>query len=166
MALHERLDVDPADQRALRDAFGRFATGVTIVTAEAADGPVAITANSFSSVSLEPPLVLWSIARTSRRFGYFADAEHYAIHVLSRQQADLCRSVARDVHALRDFPLERSDRAVPLIEGSLARFECCKVAGYTAGDHVIVLGRVLRTDIGGGEPLTFFGGRFGQIAGG
>lgn len=150
--------------RLLRDAFGRFATGVTIVTAMSEDGPVGITANSFSSVSLDPPLVLWAPDKGSRRFRYFEQAEHYAIHVLCNEQSSVCHGFAKNAHAFDGLDLETNEHGVPLIEHCLARFECQRVAAYEGGDHLIVLGRVLRAEMREGDALTFFAGKFGQIA--
>jgi flavin reductase (DIM6/NTAB) family NADH-FMN oxidoreductase RutF len=150
--------------RQLRDAFGRFATGVTVITAASVDGPVAIVANSFSSVSLDPALVLWSVDRAARRFPYFDAADHYAIHVLAAEQQDLCMQVARDVHALGTLAHTLNADGVPLIDHCLARFECRRVAAHDAGDHVIVVGQVQRTTMRNGAPLTFFGGDFGTLA--
>ncbi len=155
---------DSDNTRLLRDAFGRFATGVTVVTTGSSDGPVGITANSFSSVSLEPPLVLWAPDKGSRRFQYFEPAEHYAIHVLSHQQAELCQGFARNAHAFDGLDYRTDDNDVPLIENCLARFECRRVASYEGGDHLIVLGQVLRAEMREGDALTFFSGKLGQIA--
>ena len=83
------------DERAFRDALGRFATGVTIVTCNGPDGPMGITANSFASLSLDPPLVLWSPAKSSRRYEAFVNATEFAIHVASYDQLDLCRDFAK-----------------------------------------------------------------------
>ena len=155
---------DESSSRQLRDAFGKFATGVTVITAASADGPVAIVANSFSSVSLDPALVLWSVDRTARRFPYFDAADHYAIHVLAAEQQDLCTQVARNAHALNDLPHTLNADGVPLIDHCLARFECRRVAAHDAGDHVIVVGQVQRTEMRDGQPLTFYGGNFGSIS--
>ena len=87
---------DKDTERLFRNTLGRFATGVTVITTMTDQGPLGITANSFASVSLDPPLVLWSPAKASRRFPAFAEAEHYAIHVLSEEQIDLCRRFSRD----------------------------------------------------------------------
>ncbi len=155
---------DAETGRMLRDAFGKFATGVTVITATSADGPVAIVANSFSSVSLDPALVLWSVDRAARRFPYFGSADHYAIHVLAVEQGDLCKQVARDAHALKDLPFTLNADGVPLIDHCLARFECRRVAAHDAGDHVIIVGQVQRTEMRDGDPLTFFAGDFGKLA--
>jgi flavin reductase (DIM6/NTAB) family NADH-FMN oxidoreductase RutF len=156
---------DPNNTRALRDAFGHFATGVTIVTAASAEGPVAITANSFSSVSLTPPLVLWSPNRTARRFPYFEAAQNYAIHVLRADQHDLCWKIASDAFGLREFGLVTNDNGVPVLPDCLARFDCTRRAIYDGGDHAIVLGEVTRATIGtDGEALAFFKGKTRQFA--
>lgn len=150
--------------RLLRDAFGRFATGVTVVTTSSDHGPVGITANSFSSVSLEPPLVLWMPDKGSRRFRYFERAEHYAIHVLSREQAEICNGFVRNAHAFDELTYRLCEKGVPLIENCLARFECKRFAAYEGGDHLIVLGQVMQAEMRKGDALTFFSGKLGQIA--
>ncbi len=155
---------DAGNTRALRDAFGRFATGVTIVTVPGPDGPVAITANSFSSLSLDPPLVLWSPDKASRRFGQFVDAEHYAIHVLAAEQIDVCFAVSKDAGGLAGLPLGRNAAGVPVIENCLARFDCSRFACHDGGDHVILVGRVDRAEMrDDGEPLAFFAGKTGRF---
>lgn len=156
---------DATSGRALRDAFGKFATGITVITTASADGPVAIVANSFSSVSLDPALVLWSVDRAARRFPYFEAADHYAIHVLGAEQEDLCTQVARNAHALGDIAHQLNADGVPLVDHCLARFECRRVAAHDAGDHVIVVGQVQRTSMRDGAPLTFFSGAFGTLPG-
>nr|WP_302895739.1 flavin reductase family protein [Mesorhizobium sp. LMG 17147] len=143
----------------MRNAFGRFATGVTVVTTGTADGPVAITANSFSSVSLDPPLVLWSIGRHSRRFEAFANSAHYAIHVLAEDQIDLCWRFSKSGTDFADLDLSWSEHGVPLLPRALARFECSVADRFPAGDHMILLGRVLELETQEGLPLLFAGGK-------
>lgn len=155
---------EAGNARQLRDAFGRFATGVTVVTAPSIDGPVGIVVNSFSSVSLDPALVLWSPAKTSRRFRYFEAAEHYAIHVLSVDQAELCQGFSKNAHGFDAFSHQLNAHGVPLIEDCLARFECTKTAAYDGGDHMIVVGRVDQAEMRDGDALTFYAGKFGQAA--
>lgn len=155
---------DPENGRLLRDAFGRFATGVTIVTAASDDGCAAITANSFSSVSLDPPLVLWSPARASSRYAQFATARHFAIHVLAADQADLAWAVARNRNALDRAGLAANADGVPVLDRCLARFDCAFFALHEAGDHAIIIGRVLQAHVTEGAPLAFFGGRVAGIA--
>ncbi len=149
--------------RALRNAFGRFATGVTVVTTATPQGPMAITANSFSSVSLDPPLVLWSIGRHSRRFEAFANCAHYAIHVLAADQADLSARFSKSGADFAGLELSWNARGVPLLPRALARFECEVANRFEAGDHMILLGRVHEMATGDGEPLLFAGGRHASV---
>ncbi|WP_410217440.1 flavin reductase family protein [Paracoccus sp. (in: a-proteobacteria)] len=155
---------DAHNGRMLRDAFGRFATGVTVVTTQGADGCVAITANSFSSVSLNPPLVLWSPARSGARYPVFAAAEHYAIHVLAADQAEMAWAVARNRDALEGRTMDLNNEGVPVLERCLARFDCRRFALHEAGDHAIVVGHVLRATLSDGEPLAFYAGKIASIA--
>ena len=150
--------------REFRDALGQFGTGVTVVTAQCPEGPVGMTANSFASVSLDPPLVLWSPALASLRYAHFEAASHYAIHVLRDDQAGLARRFARDAHAFEGLDWHKGEHDLPLIEGCLARFECRQEAAHEGGDHMILVGRVLRACIGAGAPLLFAQGRYGGFA--
>nr|WP_219618043.1 flavin reductase family protein [Monaibacterium marinum] len=155
---------DETNTRLLRDAFGRFATGVTIVTTATESGVSAITASSFASVSLSPPLVLWSPDKKSRRFSHFECATHYAVHVLSADQDELCWAVAKDVNALNNRNLQLNAEGVPVLENCLARFECTKTAAYEGGDHVIMLGQVNRAQMReDGDPLAFYKGQMGSF---
>lgn len=152
----------PSTKRALRDALGRFATGVTVVTCEA-DGPLGITANSFTSVSLDPPLVLWSPARVSRRFAAFAGAKHFAVHVMDEDQAEIALGFAMKGDAFDGLSAARNAEGVPIIHGCLARFECRTHACHDGGDHEIVVGSVLRASAREGSPLIFLGGTYGRF---
>lgn len=161
-----RAEFDPAEAgtRRFRDALGAFATGVCVVTARGADGPMGITANSFASLSLDPPLVLWSPARASRRFPVFRDAAHFAIHVLGEDQFALARHFALNG---TDFSMEgvgMNPEGVPLLPRSLARFECRQEAVHGGGDHALIIGHVLRVSHRGGTPLVFSAGRYGGFA--
>lgn len=144
----------------LRVALGRFATGVTVVTTMSAEGPLGMTANSFASVSLKPPLVLWSPARKSKRFPAFEAAPHFAVHVLSRAQRALAERFARagDAFADLDYALGAGD--VPLFDGCAARFECRHAAGYDGGDHLIVVGEVIGLVEENLEPLIYHRGAY------
>lgn len=150
--------------QALRSALGRFATGVTIITCDCDQGPLGITANSFSSVSLDPPLVLWAPAKSSKRFDAFAQADHFAIHVLSAEQSALCSGFAKNGSAFDGFDWHTNAQNVPLISHCLARFECSRHAVHDAGDHAIVVGRVERVNTQDGAPLGFFAGQFGTFS--
>lgn len=149
-------------ERLLRDALGAFATGVTVITTHGPDGPVGITANSFASLSLDPALVLWSPARGSRRFAAFAEAEHFAIHVLSADQAALGAHFSRQGMDFDVPGVVTNAQGVPVLDGCLAVFECARWAVYEGGDHAIVVGRVVQArHRAGGAPLVFCGGRYG-----
>lgn len=155
----------PADPRALRDAFGRFATGVTLVTTLGPEGPVGFVANSFASVSLDPPLVLWSPARASRRFGIFAEAAHFAIHVLEAGQREWLARFTRGGAGFDGLDHSVTTEGLPALSGALARFDCASHAVHDGGDHAIVVGRVLRVTLRAGEPLLFSQGRYGRFEG-
>lgn len=150
--------------RAFRDALGQFATGVTLVTIDGPDGPMGFTVNSFSSLSLDPPLVLWSLAKSARRYPFYAAARHFAIHVLAAEQAALIGRFARDGAGFDGLNHDLNARRVPLIAGTLARFECDLHTTHEGGDHQIVVGRVTRVVCQGGVPLVFAQGRMEQIA--
>ena len=159
----QSLTPNPDSARAFRDALGRFTTGVTVVTADSEIGPLGITANSFASVSLDPPLVLWSPAKSSRRFKAFAEARHFAIHIIAAEQIDICERFARNGTAFDGLDWQLSDNNVPLINGCLARFECTPEAAHDAGDHCIIVARVLKADWRAGAPLVFSQGAYRQI---
>jgi flavin reductase (DIM6/NTAB) family NADH-FMN oxidoreductase RutF len=149
-----------AEPRAYRCALGRYATGVTVVTAAGQGGPVGITVNSFASVSLEPALVLWSAGKTSSRHAVFVGAEHFAIHVLSADQRDICEAFVR---AQPEFPTDQASfnaRGVPILDGCLAVFECQRETVHDAGDHSIIIGRVVRAVERAGTGLVFSHGGF------
>lgn len=152
-------------ERDLRDALGRFATGVCIVTTQTDDGPLGITANSFASVSLDPPLVLWSPARASRRFPPFAAADAFAIHVLGEDQVSLCQQFSRGGYDFDGLALAAGATDAPLIEGCLARFECRTAAQHDGGDHLIIIGHVTSVAYRDGAPLLFSAGDYGSFTG-
>ena len=156
---------DPsADSDSFRGALGSFVTGVTVVTTDSPEGPVAIVANSFASVSLDPPLVLWSPAKSSKRFEHFAGSRRFAIHVLGADQRDICAAIINSKTAITEVPTHMSHCGMPIIEGALATFECNLEATHDAGDHVIIVGRVTKAHHQGGEPLVFHGGRYEALA--
>ena len=160
-----RFTPGPETARLMRRALGRFVTGVTVVTVPTSAGPMGITANSFTSVSLDPPLVLWCPARASRRFVHFADAPHFTIHVLGAEQMNLARHFASGAGHFEEAA-GRSPEGVPVLPDPLARFDCALHAEHDGGDHVIVVGRVLRACLREGAPLVFAGGDYGQFASG
>ena len=146
-----------------RNALGMFATGVTIVTARAGDGTlVGLTANSFNSVSLSPPLVLWSLAQTAGSMAAFSTGSHYAIHILGADQQDLAKQFAsRQGDRFAGVQFTDGTGGAPLIHGVAATFECFNRSRYEEGDHVIFVGEVERcTYQPGASPLLFHGGKF------
>jgi flavin reductase (DIM6/NTAB) family NADH-FMN oxidoreductase RutF len=149
--------------RLFRDALGRYATGVTEVTTMGPEGPVGFTANSFSSLSLDPPLVLWSPAKSSQRYPFFAAAEHFAIHVLGQGQADWPRRFSRQGEGFAGLDWRTNAEGVPVLPGALARFDCRRHAVHDGGDHLIIVGQVLRLTLEEGEPLVFVKGRYGSF---
>jgi flavin reductase (DIM6/NTAB) family NADH-FMN oxidoreductase RutF len=154
---------DTTDSRAFRDALGRFATGITVVTIPTRDGPMGFTANSFASVSLDPPLVLWSPARSAARFPFYAAARHYAIHVLGAEQSDLSGRFVRGGAGFDGLAHETDAKGVPVLPQALARFDCLQVATHDGGDHLIIVGRVLRVSARPGQPLLFSQGEYGRF---
>ena len=146
-----------------RTALGMFATGVTIVTARAADGSlVGLTANSFNSVSLAPPLVLWSLSRAAASLSAFSDGSHYAINVLAADQKALAERFAlRGADRWSGVAFGDGIGGAPLLHGAAATFECFNRSRYEEGDHVIFVGEVERcSHRSGASPLLFHGGRF------
>ncbi|WBG66494.1 hypothetical protein ELR50_27650 [Pseudomonas citronellolis] len=153
------------DGRALRDAFGSFATGVTIVTTS---GPgsldIGLTANSFSSVSLDPPMVLWSLARTSLNMEAFRNSGHFAVHILSADQEALsARFASKGIDRFAGLALERGPEGIPLLPDCMARFVCRLAYQYEGGDHVIFVGEIVDFGHSARKPLVFHGGRYGML---
>jgi len=152
-------------QRDLRDAFALFATGVTVVTAVRPDGePVGVTANSFTSVSLEPPLLLWCLSSVSSGVPAFAHEAPFSVHVLSHHQHELALHFARRAHEKFDIDRHwRSKPHPPQLADVLCRFDCKVHAVHSGGDHLIIVGEVLGIVRAPGTPLAFHGGRFGNF---
>ena len=151
------------NSREFRNALGRFATGITIVTALGPDGkPIGVTISSFNSVSLDPPLILWSLATGSPKLEAFRQAGRYAINVLAADQRGLSnRFASRSDDRFADVPVHGGLDGLPLIDGCCAWFECAPEAHYPGGDHLIFLGRVERFARGDAtSPLVFFDGAY------
>lgn len=152
---------------AFRTALGRFATGVTIVTTvDDAGNRYGVTANSYNSVSLDPPLVLWSLAKNSRSLDAFQNCEAFAIHILSARQEELAKRFASrsDADKFDGLHLSTGVGGVPLFEECAAHFECITENRFEGGDHVIYLGRVVNFARGEHEALIFHDGRFARVA--
>lgn len=158
---------DTMNARAFREALGAFATGVTIITTRSPQGdPIGVTASSFNSVSLDPALVLWSLAKNSLSREAFSTSGYFAVHVLAKGQEHMADRFARsgeDKFAGLDW--DHCERGAPLFNAFAARFECTLKHEYDGGDHVILVGEVTRFDTQDREPLLYHGGRYGQFGG-
>jgi 3-hydroxy-9,10-secoandrosta-1,3,5(10)-triene-9,17-dione monooxygenase reductase component len=154
------------DPQAFRAALGTFTTGVTIITTRSADGaPVGITANSFNSVSLNPPLVLWSLAKTARSLPVFEEGLHWNVHVLSATQEALSGSfAAQGTDKFAGLALDPGISSAPLLPGCTARFQCRTAFRYDGGDHVIFVGEVLAYDRSELPPLVYQAGQYAIAA--
>ncbi|MBX9943824.1 MAG: flavin reductase [Reyranella sp.] len=152
----------PFDSRALRDVLGAFVTGVTVITAlDEAGTPYGLTANSFSSVSLDPPLVLWSQALTAPSHPVFRAADRFAINILACDQVEISNRFARAAdRKFEGVPVRVGLGGLPLLEGCAAYLECRKITSYPGGDHAVFLGQVERIERTERPPLVFGGGRY------
>ncbi len=159
------MNADSQDGRAFRNALGTFVTGVTIVTTrDAAANDVGLTVNSFNSVSLDPPMILWSLALDSGSLGAFRHATWWAVHVLaSDQEALSARFARRDAAKFQGVQVARGPGDIPLLEGCAARFICRTAYEYEGGDHAIFVGRVTEFDRAGHAPLVYHEGRYGRV---
>ena len=162
IAARRAQDAQGVDLRELRNAFGQYATGVTVVTARGEDGrPVGVTANSFSSLSLEPPLVLWALDRKASSLAAFQSADHFGVSVLSASQHHLSRLFATSgADKFAGGVAHDGPSGVPLLDGALAHFVCRSVRQLDAGDHVLVIGEVEHYETFDGEPLVFHSGAY------
>lgn len=154
------------DSREFRNALGNFATGVTIVTAKGENGEmVGVTASSFNSVSLDPPLILWSLDRNSSSLQIIEAASHFCVHILNESQGDECMAFAKSgADQFSSLECGEGLGGAPLIDDCLARFECRNVVHHDGGDHVIIVGEVERFEVQDGEPLIFFRGKLSNLA--
>lgn len=150
------------DPKSFRKALGTFTTGVTIVTTRDANGKdVGLTANSFNSVSLDPPLILWSIDKKSSSFQAFMDEEHFAVHILSVEQEGLSGQFARSgIERFSGIEVGRGPHDIPLLNDCSARFICKTHERYAGGDHVIIVGEVIEFDSTPVGPLVFHSGNY------
>jgi flavin reductase (DIM6/NTAB) family NADH-FMN oxidoreductase RutF len=158
--------VSGVDTRDLRRALGTYATGVTIITTRDAAGRLyGLTANSFSSVSLDPPLVLWSQSRSAGSYPAFRDASHFAVNVLGGEHAELSARFARPhPDKFKGIAYTLGEYGVPLITGAAAHFECATEKRFDGGDHTIFLGRVLRFAYVVKPTLVFSHGKYSTIS--
>ncbi len=153
------------DPRAFRDALGCFPTGVAVVTAAGVGAHIGITVNSFTSVSLEPPLLLWCMDRHSQRHDIFVRATGFTVSILGTDHKEVSSRLARPgEHALDGMALLQTELGPPALANSLAVFECASEKVVEAGDHTILLGRVLRFSRPAvSAPLVYFRGKYSAL---
>ncbi len=163
MTMHQIcFEPDPQDSRPLREALGRFATGVTIVTTRTEAGKLeGLTANSFSALSLDPPLVLWSLKKTAPSRPSFEQSGYFAVNVLCADQKALSKHFATPTEdKFSDVHAHEGHGGCPVLPGCLATFECSTETTVVGGDHIIFIGRVHRATYRTGEPLIFSSGSY------
>lgn len=152
--------------RRFRDTLGMFATGITVVTTRTPDGePIGLTVNSFNSVSLEPPLIVWSLTSNLPSTPLFENAEYYAINVLAEDQEALSqRFASRAGERFAGLEFDEGVGGVPLLRGCCARFECRNTVRHPGGDHVVFISEVVGFDRSERAPLIYFGGAYRRLA--
>jgi flavin reductase (DIM6/NTAB) family NADH-FMN oxidoreductase RutF len=155
------LPAQSIDVRELRNAFGKFATGVTVVTCRTPDGePHGATVNAFTAVSLDPPLAQVTLIRGNRASQYLED-QPFAINIMAEDQLDVCLNFAGK--PMKSAPQWRSEDGVPVLCGTAATIECKPWRIYDGGDHVIVIGEVIAMEVNDVEPLLFVSGKFREV---
>lgn len=155
------------DGREFRDALGCFATGVCVITLSTEDKqPVGMTVNSFASVSLDPPLVLWSLQNDSELYDVWLKTRHFAVNILRKDQQALASQYARKGdHILAQEHFESGATGVPILRDTLVSFECELITTHPGGDHIILIGQVLEmNNRDNGEPLLFCAGGYRELA--
>ncbi|MGR5245436.1 MULTISPECIES: flavin reductase [Vibrio] len=159
----QQSNIDP---KALRNALGTFTTGVTIITTRDGEGQaVGLTANSFNSVSLDPPLVLWSLAKTALSVPAFTSATHWNVHVLSSAQQELSnRFASKGEDKFSGLELDKGVSDAPLLQQCTARFQCRTAFTHDGGDHIIFIGEVIAFDQQDLPPLAFQSGQYAVTA--
>lgn len=151
--------------RRFRNSLGMFATGITVVTARTPAGePIGLTVNSFNSVSLDPPLIVWSLAKDLPSRALFEGCEYYAINVLAEDQTELSqRFASRLDDKFAGLACDEGVGGVPLLRGCCARFQCRNTVRHEGGDHVVFISEVVDFDREARAPLIYFGGAYRQL---
>lgn len=152
--------------RAFRDSLGMFVTGIAVVATRAPNGdPIGLTVNSFNSVSLDPPLIVWSLGTSLPSLKAFEACEYYSVNVLSAEQMHLSQIFAsRSDDKFAGLEIDEGLYGVPLLRDCCARFECRNITRHPGGDHVVFISEVVRFDREDREPLVFHGGAYRQLA--
>ncbi len=154
-------------QRKFRDALGMFATGITVVTTCDKEGkPVGMTANSFASLSLDPPLLVWNAGDHSDYYEVFRDTDHFAVHVLHEGQKDISvRFSTKSEDKFAGLEWQEGEAGSPILDDYAVCFECTKEANYPGGDHLILVGRVVNFDDKGDlVPLIYHRGNYRELS--
>ena len=157
----------PVDRQEFRKAMGCYATGITVITSlSAARKPVGMTVNSFNSVSLDPPLVLFSLDRKATHFADFMAASYFGVNILAEEQQQLSRVFStQGIDRWEGVTYEKWETGSPILPGTLASFDCVTEARHDGGDHIIFIGRVLRLGFANeGTPLLYYRGKYDQLA--
>jgi len=159
------MDASDIDSHGLRKALGCFATGVTVITTESNEGErVGFTANSFTSVSLDPPIISWNYRCSARNLNVFLETGQFAINVLAADQQSVAQQFCAPLEdRFAGLEIRAGQSGVPLIGGCSAHFECKTLSTVKAGDHVIFLGQVLKYQMEHKPPLVFFAGDYVQL---
>ena len=153
------------DSREIRDIMGHFATGVTVVTTrDGAGSPFGLTVNAFTSLSLNPPLVVVCIDKAAQCYSCFEESKVFAINVLSEDQEELSRRFAtKGIEKFGEIKWHRGENNVPLLDGSIGTIECKIVNSYEGGDHTIYLGEIVSANATEDRPLLFFKGKYHRL---
>ncbi len=161
-AIHTDAALPAIDSTELRRCLGSFVTGVTVMTTLDADGqPEGITANSFSSLSLNPPLIVWSLRLSSRSFNTYQNATHFAVNILAQDQVHLSnRFASSGINRFEGVAYTPGLGGVPLLEGCASYLECSLEASHPGGDHVLFVGRVQRIRVNDIKPLAYGNGGY------
>ncbi|MCC3861260.1 flavin reductase [Pseudemcibacter aquimaris] len=154
------------DPRELRNCFGKFATGITVITAVGPDGKkIGLTVNSFSSLSIDPPMILWSLDNRSNNLDALKEASHFAVNVLASDQMDLSNNFASPKEdKFEGIETLEGKCAIPLLKDTVAHLECKNVNQYPGGDHTIFIGEVEHFEMGDKKPLLYANGNYGLAA--
>jgi flavin reductase (DIM6/NTAB) family NADH-FMN oxidoreductase RutF len=153
------------DSREIRDVMGHFATGVTVVTTrDGAGSPFGLTVNAFTSLSLNPPLVIVCIDKAAQCYSCFQESKVFAINVLSEEQEEHSRRFAtKGIEKFEDIKWHRGENNVPLLDGAIGTIECKIVNSYEGGDHTIYLGEIVSAKATEDRPLLFFKGKYHRL---